>query len=286
MKKIFIAVFIVAVVRWAGLYSVKYIHETGITNNESKIVEIPQIPQSVIPSEEWEMHQYISSSVQWSQYLPKYYAVGQQYWEVFWTIPYKFINDPCFRFTWNGLKKREAIYDYISEISNNIWINPNFVYASIMWEQLRIGCNTSKQNIKQTIRTVSPTWFISYDFSLGVWWVKPSTAWYIVNTNSYRWYYPYWMDLDTWDMEECLTESSYCQAFFPSAIVNEIIEDRDKYDPGIIWTIYNIWIQRRTPHDNPKVGWSIIMIWGEEVTYWEIVWMLLYQLELNNYTLS
>ena len=279
MKKyllyIFACVIIVPTIGLLLFIALELAHSSWAMNESWIVATVPSYTWNVIPPSYWQAYKYMQETS--DKDMEEYYAMWLKYWSMSWFMPQSFLNDKCFRFSYNWIEKRKRIYEYIVKYSKEFWVDGDLVISSIIGEQIRIACSSRRSEVKSMVMNTSPRWLISYDFSLGIWWVKPSTAEYIRNNSIY------WPTLSKYSLTEWpMTTDESLMAILPVLLVEHITRTRNITDPWIIGTIYNIGVEKRKPHNNPQVWWVEIKVWWHKVSYWEISAFVYYDRKLKN----
>lgn len=190
-------------------------------------------------------------------------------------LPEDTMNSACVQFIVKGLEDRETFVKTMKEYSNQLGLEFNLVYSAVLGEQIRISCKGIRTTLKDTILYTTPTIFRSKDVSLGLWGIKLGTA-YKIQRDAIS--YGYGDDIKNYTItENGLIHDDVLGAKLATLLVKNTITRRSlswfdiSKNAWVIGTLYNMGNpQKKEPHENPQIWWSIIEIDGKEFSYGEI----------------
>lgn len=197
-------------------------------------------------------------------------------------LPDEILQAQCVQFILNGIENRKLFNDTLKEYSEKLWVDYYIVISAILWEQLRISCKGYRGELKDIIVKWTPTLFRSYDISVWIAWLKVGTARKIKKDAIAYWY---WEELEKYTLsEENIAKNDELSAKLAVYLVKNIIHRWELawYDissnPGVIWTLYNMWNpDKKEPHADPQIWWSVVDINGTKFLYWELsLWIYNY----------
>lgn len=257
-----------------------------LTNSESvedtRFDTIQVWEKTLIPASSWEVHKWIEENGLHEEVEKAYIYFNGTGWTVK-RFPENIMKDEAFNFILKGIKKRKVFYKALYEEADRFSIDWDLVLASILPEQIRIATKSSRDTIKKAILYWTPTLFRSDNVSLGIIGMKVETAYQTLKDARNNWTYP-WERPE--NMEQTLMNDEVRQARLAVLTIKNIqLRRADSghgksimFNPWVYWTIYNIGNNKKTkPNASPKMGWSVIIVWGKKYSYWALsMWLYWY----------
>lgn len=257
-----------------------------LTNSESiedtRYNTIQVWEKTFIPASSWQVHRWIEENGL-AEEVEKAYIYFNGTGSNNKRFPENIMKDEAFNFILKGIKKRKIFYQALYQEANRFSIDWDLVLASILPEQIRIATKSSRDTIKKAIMYWTPTLFRSDNVSLGIIGMKVETAYQTLKDARENWTYR-WERPE--NMEQTLMSDQVRQARLAVLTIKNIQLRRADaghgkaiiFNPWVYGTIYNIGNNKKTkPNPSPKMGWSIIVVWGKKYSYWALsMWLYWY----------
>lgn len=277
MKKILIGIITFIAILFASPFVLRYLIDAWYTNARSEVAVI--VTGSSLDADiSWpnrQIYKYISEHPESEEAIHEAYTYVNGTWSRHrWRFPQNMLDDPWFVFIINGIEANKEILKTIKTESQKLWIDYKMVLASIMSEQIRIATKWARWDLKDLIVHHTPRFLVSYNVSLGVWWIKVTTARQVVSDAKKYGYGDIFPPYDESGVTAMLTTSDYRQWVYPTYLVKNIITRWQRagydisHDPGVVGTLYNMGNNiTREPHAHPQIGGSVITIWWKDYVY-------------------
>ncbi|GHW02702.1 hypothetical protein AGMMS50249_4880 [candidate division SR1 bacterium] len=186
-----------------------------------------------------------------------------------------FPENQALRFIIDGLDNpsRQAYLQNIRDYAESLEIDPDLVIACFLGEQIRIAQQSTRETVKETLLSATPTLFRSHNVSLGIGGIKLSTA-QRIQRDAKAYDSPIYSSVEL--REENLADDDMLNARYATQLVRNILHrwQLSGYDltppeyAGIVCTLYNMGNHpKKEPHSDPQIGGSIISINGYDYTY-------------------
>lgn len=277
VKKIIFVVLSILVLRLLWIFVIGYLINNGFANADSDIES--WFVCDTIPSSNRQVHKYLSEHPENTEDICEAYTYlnGTDSENPNWFPK----NNWWLDFVIQGIDTRKIFIDTITNASDELRIDPDITLACVLAEQIRIANKWARDKLKWLIMHSTPKLLRSYNVSLGIWWIKLTTAFRTRDEalkNAYR-KWPIDNMAKVW-LRDAITTSGLADndelnATYATFLVKNIITRRQNEwvdidnNPWVICTLYNFGNDpRKKPHKDPQIWGSIINIWGKDFTYW------------------
>ncbi len=278
IKRIVIILVLCCLMYLIGIFLLWYLINSGFTNATSGIMKLETSIPITIPASNGEVYTYLAQHPEDTQAVYEAYGYLNGTWNnsTGW-FPPDVAADVGFSFILDGIQTRKVFLDSVKKESEKLWMDYQLVLASLLWEQIRIASKGLRGDLKDIIIHSTPTLFRSYNVSLGIGWIKISTAKKIAKDAKLYGYGEVFWATSGQDLTDLLTTSDYWQAIYPTYLVKNILTrwQLSWYDiahnPGVVGTLYNMGnAADKVPHKNAQIWWSVIPIGHHKYVYWWI----------------
>lgn len=262
---------------------VSYLINNGYTNSSSESLGIDESFSVEVPETNIQVHQYLATHPEDTKAVYLAYGYLNGTWNngsgytTTGRFPPEVANDLGFKFIINGIETRQDFLDSIKQESEKLGIDYTIVLSSLLAEQIRIASKWARGELKDIVIHSTPKLLRSYNVSLGIGWIKISTAKRIAKDAITYGYGGIFSPVKKLNLTNILTTSDYRQWIYPTYLVKNIITRRSlswydlSHNPGVVGTLYNMGNPiDKPPHDNPAIGGAVITLAGHKYVYWWI----------------
>ena len=259
-----------------SIQRIAYFINNWYTNSESDIMIQDTWIKVNIPTSMWHVHKYILENSNNTKNINEIYLYLNGTWGNETRFPK---NNGWLDFIISWMNTR-WYYEEVIKRAKELYIDPDLVMSCVLAEQVRIANKWARGNLKNIIIWMTPRLLRSYNVSLGIGWIKVTTANQVKRDTKVQ----LWIILTDVISSSWLMDNDKLNAKYATFLVKNIITRRQLswYDisnnPWVVCTIYNIGNTKgKQPNNNPQVWWSIINInWKEFVYGWIAMWIYWY----------